>query len=84
MDTLRFDGMLHMTNSKSMQVRLLDYGWIIKRNGVEVAHAFGLFLRKCKTGSNIAEYTALSDGLEVLVDLRVHAPVVYSKKYLAD
>ena len=54
-----------------MPVSLLGYGWILERKGLEVARGFGLFLRKCKTGSNIAEYLALIDGLETLVDLRV-------------
>ena len=73
---LKFDGMLHTSGSEPMPVSLLGYGWIIERNGREVARGFGLFLRKCKTGSNIAEYLALIDGLETLVDLRVRHEAV--------
>lgn len=54
-----------------MPVSLLGYGWLIERNGLEIARGFGLFLRKRKTGSNIAEYLALIEGLETLLDLRV-------------
>lgn len=73
---LQFDGMLHTIDSKSMKVNLLGYGWIITRGDIEVAHGFGLFLRKRKTGSNIAEYIALIDGLEALVDLRLRHEAV--------
>lgn len=73
---LRFDGMLRTSASEPVPVSLLGYGWIIERNGLEVARGFGLFLRKYKTGSNIAEYLALIDGLETLIDLRIrHEPV---------
>jgi ribonuclease HI len=68
---LRFDGMLHTSGSEPMPISLLGYGWILEQNGMEIARGFGLFLRKCKTGSNIAEYLALIDGLETLVDLRI-------------
>lgn len=68
---LRFDGMLQPSGSERMPVSLLGYGWILERNNREVAHGFGLFLRKCKTGSNIAEYLALIEGLETLRDLRI-------------
>jgi len=68
---LKFDGMLQPSGSELAPLCLLGYGWILERHGLEVVRGFGLFLRKCKTGSNIAEYLALIDGLEALVDLRV-------------
>jgi ribonuclease HI len=73
---LQFDGMLHTAGTEPMPMSLLGYGWIIQRNGLQVAHGFGLFLRNCKTGSNIAEYLALIDGLETLMDLRVKHELV--------
>lgn len=73
---LQFDGMLHTAGSEPLPMSLLGYGWIIQRNGLQVAHGFGLFLRNCKTGSNIAEYIALIDGLETLIDLRVRHETV--------
>lgn len=73
---LQFDGMLHTSGSGQKPISLLGYGWILQRNGLEVARGFGLFLRKNKTGSNIAEYIALIDGLEALMDLHLrHATV---------
>jgi ribonuclease HI len=68
---LHFDGMLHTSGSQRMPISLLGYGWAIQRNGLEIVRGFGLFLRKCRTGSNIAEYLALIDGLEALADLRI-------------
>ncbi len=76
MYTLQFDGMLQPSGSELAPLSLLGYGWILERKGLEVARGFGLFLRKCKTGSNIAEYLALIDGLEALVDLRVRVETV--------
>jgi len=73
---LRFDGMLQPSGSELTPVSLLGYGWILERNGMEVARGFGLFLRKCKTGSNIAEYLALIDGLETLTDLQIRHEAV--------
>lgn len=73
---LKFDGMLQPSGSELTPVSLLGYGWILERNGLEVARGFGLFLRKCKTGSNIAEYLALIDGLETLADLRIRHEAV--------
>ena len=68
---LQFDGMLHTSGSPRIPVSLLGYGWILQRNGMEIARGYGLFLRKCKTGSNIAEYLALINGLDALIDLRL-------------
>ena len=73
---LKFDGMLRPSGSELTPVSLLGYGWILERNGVEVARGFGLFFRKCKTGSNIAEYLALIDGLETLAHLRTRHEAV--------
>jgi len=73
---LKFDGMLQPSDSELAPLCLLGYGWILERTGLEVARGFGLFLRQCKTGSNIAEYLALIDGLEALIDLRVRYETV--------
>ena len=74
---LQFDGMLRSGNENwPNQFGLLGYGWLIKRNNVEVAHGFGIFVRNCMAGSNIAEYLALLEGLEALVDLRIRDAAV--------
>src|SRR5262245_14515816 len=72
MYTLQFDGMLRVSDHEwPTQLGLLGYGWLIQHNGTEIARGFGVFLRNCKAGSNAAEYLALIDGLEALVDLRM-------------
>ena len=72
MYTLQFDGMLRTVhNDHRLQVGLLGYGWLIEKNNVEVAHGFGIFVGRPMAGSNAAEYLALIEGLEVLVDLRI-------------
>lgn len=55
----------------SDQINLLGYGWLIRRNGIEIAHGFGIFIRMRTAGSNVAEYLALIEGLEALADLRI-------------
>ena len=77
MYTLQFDGMLRTVNDdRESQIGLLGYGWLIERNNVEVAHGFGIFVGRPMAGSNAAEYLALIEGLEALVDLRIIGAVV--------
>lgn len=72
MYTLQFDGMFRAPESdRSNQFGLLGYGWLIQRDGQEIARGFGVFLRNCKAGSSAAEYLALIDGLEALTDLHI-------------
>lgn len=77
MYTLQFDGMFRTSGEdRSNKTGLLGYGWLIQRDGWEVARGFGVFLRNCRAGSNAAEYLALIDGLEALADLQItHEPV---------
>lgn len=71
---LQFDGMLRSSSGIwPINVGLLGYGWLIQRNNIEIAHGFGVFVRNCMAGSNAAEYLALIEGLEALVDLRIRA-----------
>ena len=74
---LQFDGMLRTVhNDWQSYVGLLGYGWLIERNNVQVAHGFGIFVGRCMAGSNVAEYLALIEGLEALVDLRIRNAAV--------
>jgi len=69
---LQFDGMLRSSSAGwPAHLGLLGYGWLIKKNDVEIAYGFGIFVRKCMAGSNVAEYLALIEGLEALTDLRI-------------
>ncbi|HEX5941718.1 MAG TPA: reverse transcriptase-like protein [Anaerolineales bacterium] len=69
---LQFDGMLGSSSDFwSIDVGLLGYDWSIQKNNIEITHGFGVLVRKCMAGSNVAEYLALIEGLEPLVDLRI-------------
>ena len=74
---LQFDGMLRtVKNDWQTYLGLLGYGWLIERNHVEVAHGYGIFLGRSMAGSSIAEYLALIEGLEALVDLQIRNAIV--------
>ena len=77
MYTLQFDGMLRTVhNDWQSYLGLLGYGWLIERNHVEVAHGYGIFVGRSMAGSNVAEYLALIEGLEALVDLRIRDAII--------
>gem|GEM_PF-4444467 len=63
--------MLQTLDQQSGKMGLLGYGWLIQHNYIEIAHGFGIFIRMGMTGSNVAEYFALIEGLEALADLRI-------------
>ena len=74
---LQFDGMLRSSSGIwPINVGLLGYGWSIQRNNIEIARGFGVFVRNCTAGSNVAEYIALIEGLEALVDLQIRDAAV--------
>lgn len=50
---------------------LLCYGWLITRKGVAVAQGHGAFTRGRNASSNVAEYLALIEGLDALIDLGI-------------
>lgn len=55
---------------------VMCYGWLIYRNGSLVARGHGGFARREEASSNIAEYLALIEGLEALLDMGCeHEPV---------
>ena len=72
MITLTFDGLyrtVNIENQPQHQTGLMCYGWIISRDGREVAHGHGAYARKKDASSNVAEYLALIEGLEALRDM---------------
>ena len=71
--TLQFDGLfrvapqdLHLKDDAGV----MCYGWVILRDGDVIAHGHGGYARAQYASSNVAEYLALIEGLEALVDLR--------------
>ena len=48
---------------------LMCYGWVILRNQSIIARGHGGYVRGKEASSNVAEYLALIEGLEALLDL---------------
>jgi ribonuclease HI len=79
MYTLEFDGLFKGLRDpqQPVPVGLMCYGWLISKDGVMVAHGYGAFARGKHASSNIAEYLAMIEGLEALLDMGVmDEPVV--------
>jgi ribonuclease HI len=74
---LEFDGLFRNTDSKCTSAGIMCYGWQILRGRRVIAHGHGTFARGENANSNIAEYLALVEGLEALLDMGVqHERVV--------
>ena len=78
MITLRFDGLYRCLAEDSTeeerdvypaQAGVMCYGWLIYRGGRLVARGHGGYIRRVEASSNIAEYLALIEGLEALLDM---------------
>ncbi len=79
MITLTFDGLyrpLHAANATHDHSGLMCYGWVVRRDGREVAHGHGAYARPQDASSNSAEYLALIEGLEALRDMHLEAETV--------
>jgi ribonuclease HI len=69
---LHFDGLFRCVyKDDSLQAGVMCYGWVIDHNHTPVAHGYGGFARSCHATSNGAEYLALIEGLEALLDMGV-------------
>jgi ribonuclease HI len=71
MITLRFDGLFRCipSNHSSRKAGVMCYGWLISRRGVLLARGHGAVASGKDATSNVAEYLALIEGLEALIDL---------------
>jgi len=79
MYTLRFDGLfrdLPGTKNGAGRAGVMCYGWLIERHGCLVAHGHGAVAHAQKADSNTAEYLALIEGLDALLDMGVSAEAV--------
>jgi ribonuclease HI len=73
--TLSFDGLFRGSKEVAM-AGFMCYGWVLQKYDQLLAKGYGVAARGTDATSNIAEYLALIDGLQTLVDLRVkHGPV---------
>ena len=72
---LSFDG-LFRGSKKATMAGFMCYGWVLNKHNQLMAKGYGVAARGTDATSNIAEYLALIDGLQTLVDLGVnHEPI---------
>lgn len=69
---LEFDGLFRNTDNEHTSAGIMCYGWRILRGKQVIAHGHGTFARGQNANSNIAEYLALVEGLEALLDMGVN------------
>lgn len=78
MITLRFDGLYRCLTEDCReeergkypaQAGVMCYGWLVYRNGKLIARGHGGYMRRVEASSNIAEYLALIEGMEALLDM---------------
>jgi ribonuclease HI len=75
MITLQFDGLFNeceQTAGIPKKAGFLCYGWIILQDEAVIARGHGGMARAHDATSNVAEYLALIEGLDALVDLGIH------------
>ena len=74
MVTLQFDGQFHeYGNDEANLARagLMGYGWLIYKDHHQIARGWGAFAQGKNAASNIAEYLALIEGLEALLEMNI-------------
>ncbi len=74
MYTLRFDGLFKSVpgfRKTACKAGLMGYGWLIYRNGNIIASGHGVIARGKEATSLNAEYLALIEGLEAMLDLGI-------------
>jgi len=72
MYTLQFDGLfrkINNSNIKNNEFELHCYGWVLSEEDEVIAQGYGAYESQREGSSNIAEYLALIEGLEALLDL---------------
>lgn len=71
MYTLRFDGLFRGfpgSQGPAAKAGFMCYGWLISKNEQVIARGYGAAARGVNATSNIAEYLALIEGLDALLD----------------
>jgi ribonuclease HI len=58
------------------QAGVMCYGWLVYHNSSLIARGHGGYIRRVEASSNIAEYLALIEGLEALLDMAVQHEAV--------
>jgi ribonuclease HI len=76
MYTLRFDGIywgIPGNDSPQITAGFMGYGWLIFRKDELLAKGHGVFARGKDANSSAAEYLAMIEGLEALLDMGLSA-----------
>lgn len=71
---LEFDGLFRGIEggaNSTTKCGFMCYGWLIRKAGRIIARGHGTYLRCDDATSNVAEYLALIEGLEALMDMDV-------------
>ncbi|NPV86880.1 MAG: ribonuclease HI family protein [Anaerolineae bacterium] len=71
---LYFDGLykaINDTHISKAHAGFICYGWLVARDGVVIARGHGGYAEKRNATSSVAEYMALIEGLEALLDMGV-------------
>jgi ribonuclease HI len=74
MYTLRFDGIfwgIPGNERPEITAGFMGYGWLIFHRGTLIAKGHGVFARGKDANSSIAEYLALIEGLEAMLDMGI-------------
>lgn len=72
--TLQFDGLFRgapHTYHLGDNAGFMCYGWVILREQTVIARGHGGYARSQDASSNVAEYLALIEGLEALLDMHI-------------
>ena len=67
---LEFDG-LFRASTVSPTAGIMCVGWLVRCDGALLAKGYAVIARGSDATSNIAEYLAMTEGLQALIDMRV-------------
>lgn len=65
---LQFDGLFRRIGENT-KTGVMAYGWLVYHQGVMVARGYGVVAGRAEATSNVAEYLALIEGLQALLDM---------------
>ncbi len=77
--TLQFDGLFHSIPHQMQSgddTGFMCYGWVILRDQHIIARGHGGYARNKGASSNVAEYLALVEGLDALLDMDVSSEAI--------
>lgn len=79
MYTLQFDGLFRRfptPSETSTKAGFMCYGWLISKDSLVIARGYGGYAWQNGAGSVVAEYLAMIEGMEALLDLGIKKQAV--------